>query len=357
MVVRIDVLETRQTIEGIADEWQDLWVGAGAATPYNHPLWLLTWLDRFGARGEPYVLTFRRGDRLVAVVPLRRAWLVPAVRAKPVLLGLGTELADSGDPLIADEEAAIAVAGHLGELAHDEPLPIVLSNQTATTTLVTCLMSYERTRLVELSSSVRLGIRFADFTEPDKAIAKIAKRRDVPRCGRRLAEGHEVAFHLGPPDRPSFERLQSLHAERADERAEQGLFATEGARAFAARAIDALGELDIARLNAISADGTPIALELGYFVGERYVGHKFVIDRKWGRYGPGHQLLHQLCLRMLVDGTTEFTMGRGDADYKRHWCNFEQPVKSFAVLPARGNLEAQQLRVRAVLSRDSRRLR
>lgn len=80
-------LETHESVERLAPEWDELADRVGAA-PWLRPGWVAAWLESFGA-GSLELLVLRRNGRLAAVAPLERApgrlrsttnWHTPAYR-------------------------------------------------------------------------------------------------------------------------------------------------------------------------------------------------------------------------------------------------------------------------------------
>lgn len=55
----------------LAPEWRSLWRSCSWATPFQHPAWVLAWLDVF-VPIEVRMITFRRDGRLVGIAPLCR---------------------------------------------------------------------------------------------------------------------------------------------------------------------------------------------------------------------------------------------------------------------------------------------
>jgi CelD/BcsL family acetyltransferase involved in cellulose biosynthesis len=67
--LELEVLAGQGAISALEGAWREL-VEAAAATPFEHPAWLLAWLEAYGEPGEPRVLAWRQGPELVGVVPL-----------------------------------------------------------------------------------------------------------------------------------------------------------------------------------------------------------------------------------------------------------------------------------------------
>ena len=340
------------------EEWDELFESSPTASPYNHRAWTSTWIDHFAAGEQVEMVEVRDGSRLVGLLPL------VSVRAPmgtfATLMPAGGDLADDGEPLLGPdpELAARAIAGYLcGRVRRSTRsfcLPRLADDGPMATALAATLPGHMRQ--VCVAETTRLSIRFELFEDAGPSLARIAKRRDVPRNRRRLSEAHRVDYIDNDCSEQSIGQLLELNAARWSEGAEQeqGLFATRASRAFACDAIVALGRAGVARLGSLTADGEPFAMGLGYVVGQRYIGHKLVVSRDLARYGPGQMMIHQLAQDALDGGLREYDLGRGDSPFKRQWANHERRVVSCAVVRSGpfGNL--QLLAQRAQQSRRVR---
>lgn len=362
--LQVSVVEGLPALEHLLPEWRDLWSSSPNANPYNHPAWVMSWLNHFLDSDELHVVTIYRGVDLVGIAPFVKLCLNRLVGALPVLILAGAELADDGEPLLGPDPGPVAdaLADHLGELARCSRTSVVLMRLLDDGPLVSALAG-SGLQMVETAEAVRLSVRFGDFDDAPRELKRLAKKRDIPRSRRRLSEQSDVRFVVRPCALQELDALLEMHRRRWDADDEQGLFATEAGRRFAGDALVALGRAGVAMLSSLEADGRPAAMELGYVVGDRYVGHKLTFDAELRKYGPGQMLVHEIAVTSLDRGLSEYEMGRGDSPYKRHWCNTERRSVSLALV-RNGLLGSAQLMMqRAVLSRriaarnDSRRER
>ena len=67
---RIDVITHSGALYALRPEWETLWENCPEASPFQHPFWLLSWWEKFGADKRLFTLTFRSNGNLVGIAPL-----------------------------------------------------------------------------------------------------------------------------------------------------------------------------------------------------------------------------------------------------------------------------------------------
>src|SRR5204863_7263795 len=85
-------------LEGLRSEWVELWRRSGASV-FQHPDWLIPWCRPFKVR-EPWLLVFKRADRLVGIAPL----LVYPRDGERILTLMGAGISDDQDIVIDPAE-------------------------------------------------------------------------------------------------------------------------------------------------------------------------------------------------------------------------------------------------------------
>lgn len=353
----VTVLDDRDALDELRSQWDALWASSPSATPYNHRLWVTTWLDHFAGDDQLHVVAIRDGDELVGLAPFVETRLVRAVRPFAVLLAAGAELADDGEPLLGcgGGVAGRALAAHLLDLVHRSTTSVVVPRLVDDGPLVRSLTA-SGFDPVELSDVARLSIRFDLLDDPARALDRVARKRDIPRARRRLGERFDVEFVVEDAASEALEAMLALQQRIRDADEERGLFSTGRTRDFARDAVEALADAGVAKLSALKVDGRPLAIGLGYVAGGRYVGHKLAYDTDLRKYGPGHLLIHELAANALAQGLSEYDMGRGDAPYKQQWCNRQRRAVTLALLRPGRLRPVQRLVQRAILSRRVARL-
>lgn len=107
--MQTEILTTTESLLALEPQWNDLWLRDSAATPFQSPQWLLPWWQHFGG-SEPYVVTQRDGDQLVALAPLY------ILRDEDESLGMwiGTGISDYLDLLTSGGADIAAVVEAIG---------------------------------------------------------------------------------------------------------------------------------------------------------------------------------------------------------------------------------------------------
>jgi CelD/BcsL family acetyltransferase involved in cellulose biosynthesis len=114
--ITVQQITTIEELESLRNEWMDLWLRCPEATPFQSPAWLISWWQRWGA-GELWVLSLRRGERLVGVAPFHIHQGGPSSETHLMLLGTG--VSDCLDVLLSAEAREQGLQTILGCLEAD----------------------------------------------------------------------------------------------------------------------------------------------------------------------------------------------------------------------------------------------
>lgn len=217
------VIET-QGIEGIRHAWCELATRA-ARSPFELPAWLLPWLHHYGARWQPFLLTWWQAGDLVGVAPLvLRNRIVRGIQVRELEFWgrTGTPMSGWVD-VLADEAAREAVTADFGEwlarssvdwdlfhflhLAHDSPTLAFLSpgRPWRRVDLTRVLHSQEYVLALPEDGSDRRG--------PLGSKARHEIRRQVKLFAHRMGGQIETVTDPDAVD-PLVAAIRSLNAER-----------------------------------------------------------------------------------------------------------------------------------------------
>lgn len=118
----LEIVTDRAGLERLRDAWRTL-AEAAAATPFQHPDWLLPWFEAYGAPDPPLVLAWRRGRELVGLIPLLVVRRRRPVSGRDLLLwgGRGPLLRGFVDVLARPGDRAAVEADFLAWLGAPEP--------------------------------------------------------------------------------------------------------------------------------------------------------------------------------------------------------------------------------------------
>lgn len=327
-------------LEALEADWHRLEESTPALTAFQTWEWVRAWWRTLGRRRPVHVVTVSRDEVVVAMSVLHPTRVGLGPLSFELLTPLGQDHADEGLFVLGDvsgsgphiiEALATLVAG--GRRVLNLPR---LREGGADHGLVTSGPWPEAVLVAEEGRATCPVLRFASMADPAGEVRLRAKKADVPRLRRRLAEHGELGLELHSPATRGFDELLDVYDRRwADRDWEQGLLATPALRGFAREAVTSLVARDVAWLSTLRLDGRPIAACLGYRVGDAYLYHKPAFDPAYAKFGPGHILLSEVVAECLATGVREFNLGRGEGGYKSRWATDSHDVVTFSVAPAR----------------------
>ena len=343
-------LETYRSVEALAGEWDALADAAGAP-PYSRPGWYAAWVAAFAGGARLEVLALRRGDALVAVLPLL---------ARYGRLASPTNWHTPGYPLLAADDAAA-----------DELLARLFAMRTWHVTLgFLDPPTAQRARAVArrcgrtVIERLLLETPYVELGPAPVADRLDAKARRVLRRRRRRLEERgavTVEVHHGA------DRLDELmHVcfgiEASGWKGRQGddvLARPETTRFYVdvTRWAAAGGHLLLAFL---CLDGRPIAFQLALDDPSCWYFLKTGYDEELKAFGPGKLLMAELLDRAAAAGRRRVALGGTDDAYKLEWTQQVRPyveLQAFAPSPLGVAARLAHVRLRPVAGAVVRRMR
>ena len=306
------VCESVDSIASIAREWDALADVLGAS-PFLHPGWFETWLERFG-RGKPLLIAARRDGRLAGVLPLERGLGVLRSASNwhsPVF----APLAEDEEVLAALVSAALeARAGRLNLDLLDAAGPALAAFRDGADAARRRIYVKERARppYVDIEG---------DWAGYEQGLAR-KRRKELRRCRRRLEELGTVEFACSGGGTRLEELLDEGFAVEGSgwkTAAGSSLESDPNTQRFyreIARWADARGWLALAFLRVdgravafdfcIEAHGVAYALKGGY-------------DPEFARYSPGALLTGDQIARAFEIGLRRYELLGTDDPYKLVW--------------------------------------
>ncbi|WP_186828073.1 GNAT family N-acetyltransferase [Knoellia locipacati] len=324
----------------LEDDWRRLEGSTRALTAFQTWEWVQAWWQTLGRRRPVQVVSVHRDGEVVAMTALHPTRLGVGPASFELLTPLGQDHADEGLLVLGDaREHGSALLDALGPLVEGGRRGVNvprLRESGDDHALVTGHPWRQRVRVSQEGRSTCPVLDLGALADPERELAARAKKCDVPRLRRRLAERGEVRIDLHRPVDPGFDELLRVYDLRWAERAgEQGLLSNGPARAFARDAVTALAARGDAWLSTLHLDDEPIAACLGYHVGETYYYHKPAFDPAHAKFGPGHILLSEVATACLGSGVRVLNFGRGTDAYKARWATGAHDVVSCSLTPAR----------------------
>lgn len=292
-------------LEAIAGAWAALHARAGAATPFQHPGWLVPWARQL-ATGTPLLLARGDAERLHALVPLhlRRDGVLELAGA-PVTDHRDAPVTDSVGPEAVDLLLAAAArelrvsAIELGDLLPASPL------RTAATPwgFRSTELAGECCPTVEIRGRRHIG---------DLVSARLGD--DLARFERRLARrGALTVRYAGPDDAERFvDTLAALHAARGQTlRGEPGVLADPRVHALHREAARRLAAAGLYEATMLALDGTPIAIVHAFADAARSYFYSSGFAPSLARFSPATLALAAAVRRALDRGARELHFLRG----------------------------------------------
>ncbi len=316
----LDVLDNRAALDRIADEWQALVCSQPCSTPFQLPVWLLTWWTHFGS-GRLQVLTLREGGVLVGIVPLfLHEW-----NGRNQLTLLGTGLSDWTDPILPPTALTLLKQYlqddrswdvlHWQDLSADSPLaqlPEVLVEEDTPCT------------------ESRFNTSFDEFW----AARGKDLRRNVRRYGDRARASGSVELHVTATATPELlNDLVRLHTARWQEQGEAGMIAANQAEPFLRDVAARLSSKGLLRLLILRFNGQSAAMNLGVVLHNDYFGYMSAFDPQQESHGFGRLLLYEAFRYCFQHGINSWQFLRGQETYKTWWG--AQPIPKIRLYKAR----------------------
>jgi CelD/BcsL family acetyltransferase involved in cellulose biosynthesis len=353
--LQIELISSESALAELADPWDQLVSAMPRPSPFLLNSWLVEWWRHYGAEGSLSVVVARRGDRLVAALPL-------CVRRR---LGLrivefvgGTECAPLADLMLApgeDPSAAVAVGDRASRSAHDFANLFGLSRNSR---LVAALPA-ETFRFVE-----RLEAPVLDLEAGWEAVYK-TRLSSKARANRRRRRRQLDA--LGSVDVALARTREELEAQLEEafgvyelrwrgRRATSG-FATATGMSFYRSALLRLADRDIPRLLTLRLDGRSIAFCLYLQLERTLYGVTMAFDPSFARFAPGSEALFSSLEAAAGEGIERAEFLGAAAEYKQRLTTRTDPIYQVLGLAGtvRGRVAADALVAGIELRRKAKR--
>lgn len=304
-------IEDEQGFGGLADPWDEL-VGDGC-TPFDTHRWYRAWWAAFGRPGEAAIATAWQGNRLAAVLPLRRCrgggLAAMANEHTPLYRPVGREPAATAAlvrHVLAGDEASVEL------IAVPETDPVVGS-------MSECTRALNRREVVERQHVSPIVETVGTF-DAWRKLTKQRWRSDLDRFARNLRRRHNAEFSIVqvPTDLTreldmGF-RVEASGWKGEQETAIQSSLQTEAFYRNVAKSFHDRGQLRLSRI--VLADGCA-AFDLCLLVGQRLYLLKTGFDERFRNLSPGLVLRLATIERCFELGLEAHELLGGDSEWKR----------------------------------------
>lgn len=326
-------LITSEAFEQLEREWAELHAATPGATPFSHPAWHATWLGHFGAGLDAALLSVRREERLVGVVPLELR------RDSAQLLG-DHNVCDYAGILAAPGEEDAVAAGVIEWLMEDLTPQLRVWGIVADSPLRAAFANGASGFGWATEEAPEAVSPAAALPETFEAyIAGLGKhdRHELRRKLRRLAAAGEVGFaSVGAPEgvAAGMDRFLALMRASRDGKNE---FLTPAMEAFFRDLAATFAALGFARLSTLSLDGQTTAMLLSFEnAGTTYL-YNSGYDPELASLAVGLLSKAYAVEDAIARGKRTFDFLRGDEEYKHHLGGTPRQVYTLTMTPVVGS--------------------
>jgi CelD/BcsL family acetyltransferase involved in cellulose biosynthesis len=305
------ILTEPEELRGIASEWGDLSTRS-AATPFQHPDWVISWVETFSPQNIR-VVEVRSGGNLVGLAPL----LIYPRAGEQVLAFLAGGVSDYLDLLVdpqCEHEAVPAILDAIKGVSEwtlmdltDLPSNSVLNR----TRLAGWAAQHDYCSAVLLPKTVEELLQ--QFSKRQRANLRQAGSR-IQRTGGASIE-QATAETL-----PAFmEDHFRLHASRWLRDGQDGVLADENVKTFHNKAAPKLLARGILHLYRLRLGEQTVAVIYTLFGSTTVFCYLQGYDPDFAVLSPGTHLMFSVMQDAISSGVWKFDLLRGEETYKRHW--------------------------------------
>ena len=322
------ILRTTNELDAFVPAWCALWQKDSAATPFQHPDWLVPWWHHFTQPELLAVIMYRAADP-VGFLPF---YIYPDERSgerQLLLLGAGTS--DYLDGIFAPECEIGQIRAALDLLATREHWDILHAAQLRPSSKLALAMEHLATKPFNGEPCSRMdAVTIADLPLKIRRNAMYYRNR-AQRLGPL-----ELTVEEGSSIATAFEALVGLHTARWQERGETGVLADPQVLAWHREALPLLARSGSLRLCALRLKGSIIAVlyslidppsradRTQYF----YLTAYSTADAD---LRPGTLLLALAIEHATQEGVRTIDMLRGNEAYKQIWHLAKTPTCGFSL--------------------------
>jgi CelD/BcsL family acetyltransferase involved in cellulose biosynthesis len=346
-----DTVDTEAAFARLSPEWDHLVRAMPRPSPILLHGWLREWWRHFGSDSELAVHVAYRDGKLVGALPL-------CVRPKfglRVLTFLGGDQSPLADMLV-DRDEGVALPARLAERAgstkHDyaDLFGLPMGSRLASALGPTGLRLIERVEAPVLDLDEPWADAYARRTSSKKRAHHRRRRRQLGELGRVenvVARTHEELA-------AALEDAFRLHELRWDGRPDGSRFATPEGMRFHRDAIQALADVDAARIVTLKIDGRAVAFHYYFLLEGRMYVHRIAFDPGLSRWSPGVVNTLDAIQAATDEGATRVEFLGGADRYKLELADrFEPLCQGFGLARSvRGSL-ALSSRVNAIRLRKT----
>lgn len=314
--LRIEEITAWDALASLRGEWSSLCDLSARVTPFQRPEWLLPW-GRCFPPGEPWILTVRQRERLVALAP----WLLYRNEGRKTLAFCGGGVSDYLD-VIADpdleEEAVKALLAHLAfhrdrwEIGDFEPVP-----DSSPLLRISPPGLEARTEPRDVSPGLDLPDRIEDLRDvvPTRQLANLRKyRRKAEALGALLLKKADETNR-----EEMLEILIRFYLARRKESGDPGLLDGDALQDLHRKVAAGFQSQDRLGLYSLCLDADPIAALYGFHERDTFYCYMQGFDACHAKLSPGVMMVGGGLENLIGRGVKRVDFLRGKEPYKYWW--------------------------------------
>jgi CelD/BcsL family acetyltransferase involved in cellulose biosynthesis len=296
-------------------EWSRFAASLPGVTPFQLPVWLLTWWRHFGS-GELCVFIFRSRNEIVAVVPcFRHEW-----SGKRQMTLIGSGISDYLEPGIACERTSAVLQKLADHLRDDSGWEIcVWQDLNAATPLRALPVDQALAVTVEPEiecTETQISENFERWWEQRPH----GLRRNVRRYLEKARSIAEPEFSVCSKADPEIvNALISLHGARWRRHGEPGMIRANKSGQFLPEIFDQFACADMLRLFALRFQEKIVAVICSFPYRRRLFSYLSAFDPEYEMYGFGRLLLYYSMRYAFEERYLAWNFLRGSEAYKFEW--------------------------------------
>lgn len=307
------LLRSPAEFQAISGEWKELFSRCPDATPFQHPSWLLCWMEAFSPR-DLVGVEIRDGKRLIGFAP----FLIYPRDGERVLAFAGGGVSDYLN-LLAEPGKELLVIERVLEAAQTMPNWTVLdlTDLSANSALAGSALAGQRARehdicyVLSLPQTTELLIE--SLTKRQWANLRNARSRTQ-------REGDPTIEQASAANVSEFlEDLVRLHTIRWNQLDENGVLNDSRVVSFHRSVAPALLQDGLTRLYRLRLNGRTLAVIYSFFHRDTVFCYLQGFDPQFSHLSPGTQLMFAVIEDAVRLGSRRFDFLRGEEGYKLHW--------------------------------------
>ncbi len=318
--VEVEEVTAAERLEALGPEWAELWARCPAATPFQHPAWLLPWWRHFAGSGL-WALALRREGRLVGLAPVF-VWANPEAAHERQLLLMGTGVSDCGGVVFAEGDRSSCLAAAFAHwAAHGERWDVCDFQQLRAGSPLCeapAPAGWEEQRTEQDACPV------LPLPGSVEALSEVVPRRQLQKLGyyrRRAAkEGGLRAERATEETFPAlFDGLLRLHQARWEAAGEPGVLSDAAVLRFHHEAAPGLLRAGLLRLYGVSVGARLAAVLYGFLAHGRAYYYLSGFDPELELLSPGRLVVGHAIEEAVREGARELDFLRGREMHKYQW--------------------------------------